>query len=265
LVDTHAHLDDASFDHDREGVLTAAGAAGVRHIVNVGYAPERWTTTLALASRHPSIVAILGLHPQQADRFDQRLCRDLEAALAQPRVRGVGEIGFDLFRDGPELPVQRRAFDEQVALAIRHELPIVIHQRAAEEALIEALRDAPKLPRVLLHSFDGSHHLAELAINRGFLVGIGGLATLPGARDLREVLATIPLASLVLETDAPYLAPAGAASRRSQPANVALVAGALAPLWKVTPRELAEATTRTASAFFRLGDSGQHAWHGAGQ
>ncbi|MDP9365680.1 MAG: TatD family hydrolase [Chloroflexota bacterium] len=252
FVDTHAHLDDPVFDEDRDGVLLRAEQAGVRRIVNVGYNPERWASTIQLATSYPAVAVVLGLHPQEARLFETRLLDDLTAAVVRSGACALGEIGFDFYRDGPDRAAQRTAFRAQLELAAELSLPVVIHQRAAEEDLIDALRSAPDLPGVLLHSFDGSARLARFAAERGYAVGIGGLATRPSASALRDVLASLPLASLVLETDSPYLVPTGARHGRNEPANVALVAERLAPLWGVSAEELAAATSERAKLFFGL-------------
>lgn len=243
LVDTHAHLDDPAFDGDRDDVLAAAEAVGVHRIFNVGYNPDRWKTTLALANDHPTVSPVLGLHPQQADAFTDALLEELASALLDGGARAVGEIGLDFSRNRPAPSLQRRAFVAQLDLAGRLGLPIVIHQRAAEDEVIDVLRDAPDLPAVVLHSFDGTARLARFALDRGYHVGVGGLSTRHSAAPLREVLRSLPTERLVLETDAPYLLPPGLKSRRNEPANVALIAERVAPLWHLTAQELALATT----------------------
>ncbi len=251
-VDTHAHLDDPAFDLDRERVIAAAVAAGVTRIVNIGYRPARWTSTVALAHRHPQIAVAIGLHPHHADEFDAGTVDRVRDTIASARAVALGEIGLDYVRDGPPPAVQRAAFEAQLDLAVRLDIPIVIHQRAAEPDLIAVLAGFPRLPRLVLHSFDGSQRLADLGLERGWVFGVGGLATRASADALRTVLATIPLTRLVLETDAPYLVPAGIKDRRNVPANLPQVASRLAPVWGVTAGELAAATTDTAVSFFGL-------------
>jgi len=252
-VDTHAHLDDPAFDLDRERVIAAAVAAGVTRIVNIGYRPARWTSTIALAHRHPQVAVAIGLHPHHADEFDAGTVDRIRDTIASARAVALGEIGLDYFRDGPPPAVQRAAFETQLDLAVRLDIPIVIHQRAAEPDLIAVLAGFPKLPRLVLHSFDGSQRLADLGIERGWIFGVGGLATRASADALRTVLATVPLARLVLETDAPYLVPAGIKERRNVSANLAYLASRLAPLWGVTGDALATATSATAASLFGLG------------
>ena len=252
LVDTHAHLDDPAFDADRDEVIAGARAAGIERVVNVGYRPARWESTVALARRHPNVAVMFGLHPQHAAGFTDETLERLADALVQDGAVAVGEIGFDFFRDGPDAASQRRAFHAQVRLARQIGLPIVIHQRSAETELIEALADHPDLPAVILHSFEGSLRLARFGLDRGYLFGVGGLATRAGSTELRDVLAKVPLESIVLETDSPYLSPASSKLRRNEPRQLVAIADRLAPLWSATLSELAEVTTRTAEAVFRL-------------
>ncbi len=253
IIDTHAHLDDAAFDPDRPEVLQRAADMGIRRIVNVGYNPDRWATTRALTETHPGIRGMYGLHPQEAARFSAQTLEALEATLRSSRPVAVGEIGLDYFRGRSDETLQRQSFVAQIDLARRLALPIVIHQRAAESELVEILTRSASLPPVLLHSFDGSQVLADLAISRGWLLGVGGLATKPGRDDLRQVLATVPLANIVLETDAPYLVPAGIRNRRNEPANLATAIHQLADIWGVGAESMAAATTNTAEQFFAIG------------
>lgn len=256
LIDTHAHLDDPAFDGDRTAVIAAARAAGVERIVNVGYDPERWATTVALAAASPTIVVVLGLHPQQADAYSDAVGDALEAAIAAGGARAVGEIGLDLFRPTVDLEAQRHAFWEQIGLAARLRLPIVVHQRAAEGPLIDVLENAPAPPGVLLHSFDGTALLSQFAVDRGYLLGVGGLATRASAGALQDVLQGVPVDRIVLETDAPYLLPAGIRGGRNEPAHVAAIAGRLSPLWGLTLDDFAAQTTRTARRFFGIAAGG---------
>ena len=253
-VDTHAHLDEPAFAADAAEVIAAAVVAGVETIINVGYRSERWPTTLRLAEEHSAVRAMLGVHPQHADEWTSATAARLRALLASAPVVALGEIGFDFFRAGPAEQQQATAFQAQLALAAEVGLPVVIHQRAAESALITALQSLPPGQRALLHSYEGTSALAELAIDRGFFIGVGGLATRPANAALRATLGAVPLAQVVLETDSPYLAPAGSKDRRNTPAAIPLIAARVASLWGVDPPGLARATTANARRFFGLGD-----------
>ena len=253
FIDTHAHLDDPVFDPDRDAVIEAALAVGVRVMINVGYRRDGWERSSALAGRHPAIWSMLGVHPQHAEEYDDETARELALALARSGAVALGEIGLDYFRGGPDPAIQRRAFRSQLELALALRLPVVVHQRAAEDDLVRDLSALQDLPRLVLHSFDGSARLARFALDRGAVLGIGGLATRPSSDPLRAVLRDVPASAVVLETDAPYLTLAGVRRRRNEPANVPAIATSLAPLWGLSADALAERTTATAAAVFGLG------------
>ncbi|MDQ3656060.1 MAG: TatD family hydrolase, partial [Chloroflexota bacterium] len=249
-IDTHAHLDDPAFDPDRDHVLADAAAAGVRRVINVGYRPLRWDSTIELTRTYPLVWHMLGLHPGHADEWSPETRDQLTALVRSTSPVAIGEIGLDYFRDGPSPALQAVAFHQQVEIATEDGLPIVIHQRAAEDDLITALTRVEHACQVLLHSFEGTNRLATVVNDRGFYVGVGGLATRAGSEWLRQTLRTISLDRIVLETDSPYLVPAGVKERRNSPANIPLIAERLAPMWNVDQAAFATATTRNAERLF---------------
>jgi TatD DNase family protein len=252
FIDTHAHLDDGAFEDGLADVLERAAAVGVRRVVNIGYRPARWDSTTRLARDRTEVSVALGLHPQHADEFDDRTIEVLDARIRTTGAIAVGEIGLDYFRGGPAPATQRRAFEAQLALAGRLGRPVVIHQRAAEADCAAILAELPAGRRVVLHSFDGTDRLAGLARERGWVLGVGGLMTRAGNGGLREILGAFPLGQLVLETDAPYLTPAGVKARRNEPSNLPGVAARLAELHRCTVEEIARATTANAERTFGL-------------
>ena len=250
IVDTHTHLDDPAFDVDRDTVVAASRAVGVRRFVNIGYAPDRWESSRALRERHPDIDIAIGLHPQLAEQFAGPLARELERAIEVLSPVAVGETGFDFSRAAPSFVSQEHAFRGQLELAAAFDLPTIVHQRDASDALIAELDRWPSLAPIVLHSFDGTERLAEWTRERGCYVGIGGLATKRSSESLRELLVRIPVDRLLLETDSPYLAPPGSASRRNDPANLPRIAAALGPLWTLSGVELCRLTSRNAVGIF---------------
>jgi TatD DNase family protein len=249
IVETHVHLDDAAFDSDRGEVVRAARAAGVRRFVNIGYSPQGWDSSRALRDQHPDIDIALGLHPQLADEFDSKLARSLRHAVRDLQPVAIGETGLDFARSGPSQTQQELAFRAQLGIAATEGLPTIIHQRDASDALIAVLDEWPDVAPIVLHSFDGTRRLAEWAIERGCYIGIGGLATKRASAPLRELLARMPTDRLLLETDAPYLAPPGT-PRRNTPANLPAIAQILAPLWRITAEELCRITSSNAVRVF---------------
>ncbi len=136
IIDTHTHLDDPAFDQDRDIVFENSRAAGVRHFVNIGYAPERWESSRALRERHPDVDFALGLHPQLAGRYDASLLRDLKRAIEVLNPIAIGETGFDFSRAAPRFAEQERAFRGQLQIAAAFGLPTIVHQRDASDALM---------------------------------------------------------------------------------------------------------------------------------
>jgi TatD DNase family protein len=252
IVDTHTHLDDSAFEDDRDFVIAESRAAGVRHFINIGFAPDRWQSSRALRERHPDINFAIGLHPQLAGQYGNELGRNLERAVATFAPIAIGETGFDFSRPTPSFASQERAFRGQLEIAAAANLPTIIHQREASDALMAELDRWPHLASIVLHSFDGTQRLADWARERRCFVGIGGLATRRSSGSLREALQRIPVDRLLLETDSPYLAPPGSASRRNVPANLPAIAAVLGPLWGIEGDELCRLTTINAVALFGL-------------
>lgn len=255
IFDTHAHLDDVAFDADRREILERARAAGVQGFLNIAYRPDIWEQSVALRDAHPDVELAAGLHPQDAELFSSAQADALAGQLLALRPLAIGEAGLDFARPGPTFDQQQRAFQWQIEIAIAANLPLVIHQRDASEQLTRELDRWPQLGTVVLHSFDGDERLARWALERGCLVGIGGLACRKSSRVLRSALQIIPVEKLLLETDAPYLAPPGATSRRNEPANLPLVAATLAPLWDLTQEQLCRQTTANTLEAFNFGAS----------
>jgi TatD DNase family protein len=252
IIDSHTHLDDPAFDLDRDIVFETSRAAGVRHFVNIGYAPDRWESSRVLRERHPDVDFALGLHPQLAGQYETRLVRDLQQAIEVLSPVAIGETGFDFSRTAPSFVEQERAFRGQLEFAAAFGLPTVLHQRDASDALMTELDCWPDLAPIVLHSFDGTQRLADWAKERGCFVGIGGLATKRSSEPLRETLMRITTDRLLLETDSPYLAPSGSASRRNDPTNLPRIAAALAPLWNLSGEELCWLTSANAVGLFGL-------------
>ncbi len=237
-IDTHVHLDDHAFDQDREAVIAASRSAGVTHFINIGYVPASWKASARLREVHPDIEIAIGLHPGHADLWSESLAAELEASVQRLQPLAIGETGLDFALPTPDPSLQAAAFRAQLALAERADLPVVIHQRLAGEALMSELDECPGVRSVVLHSFDGDARFVDWARERGCYFGIGGLAAKKSSDALRSALSRAPFDRLLLETDSPYLSPPGATSRRNTPANLPLIAAILAPIWRVSAPEL---------------------------
>ena len=252
LVDTHAHLDLPVFDDDREAAIERAIAAGVSAMIAIGFSQERWATTAALVEHYPMIVRTVGLHPNHAEDWTDDFPALLGRETADQRVVAIGEIGLDYYRDHAEPAIQRAVFEEQLRLARRLDAPIVIHQRNAEDDVIALLKQEGPI-RGVLHCFSGDREFASRCLELGLYLGVGGVATYKSSDSVRDALAFAPLNRVILETDAPYLAPQGHRGSRNEPAMIVRAAETLASIHGMNLAELAEATTDNAIELF--GDS----------
>ncbi len=252
FIETHGHLDDDAFASDLPEVLDAARAVGVRRFINIGYEPESWVRSSALADRYPDVSYALGMHPNSADRWNNDIASALERLLASGEAVAIGETGLDYYRESVDRSSQRAAFRDQLELARKFALPVVIHMRGdVETEMILTLSEFSDV-RVVFHSFDGSPRLRDFALDRGDFFGVGGLMTRAGSSALRETIRAVPLTSIVLETDSPYLTPKGVKDRRNTSANLPIIASALADLLGIEVAQIAEQTTANARDLFRL-------------
>ncbi|QJD85817.1 TatD family hydrolase [Cohnella herbarum] len=245
LIDTHAHLDSPKFDNDREEVIARALEAGIDTIVNIGFNRETIPTTMALAEKYPFIYAVVGWHP--TDAIDMKLEEDLawiERLCSHPKVVAIGEIGLDYYWDTSPKEIQHTVFREQIRLAKRLNKPIVIHNRDAHEDIVRLLKEE-KAEEVggIMHCFSGSWETARKCLDMNFYISFGGPVTFKNARVPKEVLERVPLDRLLLETDAPYLAPHPHRGKRNESAYVRLVAETAAEIKGISVDEMAHITS----------------------
>jgi TatD DNase family protein len=240
LVDTHCHLADEAFADDLDQVLARTWSSGVGHIVVVAESRETAERALALAAGEPRLSATAGVHPHQAGAFDDGSAAWLREVLGDARVVAAGETGLDYHYDHSPRAAQRDAFDRQLALAAEAGKPAVIHAREADEDVAAILRNHPRVPAVL-HSFSSGPDLLRAGLALGHYVSFSGMVTFKTwHRD--EVVQAVPLDRLLLETDAPYLAPVPHRGRRNEPCHVRLVAEQVASVRRLPVEEVIAAT-----------------------
>ncbi|MFO8060058.1 MAG: TatD family hydrolase [Bacillota bacterium] len=250
LIDTHAHLCDDAFDVDREERIVRALDSSVTAIINAG-TEESSSRAAAELARRPGLWAVAGVHPHQAAAAADRGLDWLEEMLRLDGVLGVGEIGLDYHYDFSPCPVQIQVFRQQLAIAAEHRVPVVVHNREADEDCLDALRrELPPGHPVLLHCFSGGIDLMRRVLELGYHIGLGGIVTFANARETREVAREVPLERLVLETDSPYLAPHPKRGRRNEPALVRHVAERISQIRQMALEDLAGRTTAAAEGFF---------------
>jgi TatD DNase family protein len=256
LIDTHAHLEWPDFDADRDEVLARARAAGVAGILAIGSAagPDRPDVAIPFAEAHDWIYATIGVHPHESAKAREEHFATLDRLASHPRVIAWGEIGLDYFRDYAPRDVQQRVFRRQLEQALAARLPIVLHCRAAWDDTLRILDEDWRSAGLggIFHCFSGDLALAQRGIEMGFLISFAANITYPKAAELREVARALPLESIVLETDSPFLPPEGRRGRRNEPAAVAEVARTVASVRDLAPEVVARETTANFRRFFGL-------------
>jgi TatD DNase family protein len=246
LVDTHCHLDAAAFDADRDNVVEAAQKAGVAALVLPAVERANFEAVLALGRRHPCCVPALGIHPMYVEHSSPEDLGVLRQLLATGGAVAVGEIGLDFFVEGYDRELQEWFFVEQLKLAREFDLPVLLHVRRAQDAVLKHLRRI-RVRGGIAHAFNGSRQQAEEFIKLDFKLGFGGAMTYPPALRIRELAAALPLHAIVLETDAPDIPPEWVGkSGRNSPQQLPRIAQVLAELRGVKMAEIVEVTTQNA-------------------
>jgi TatD DNase family protein len=248
FVDSHCHLDDKQFSSDRESVIQRALNAGLKYMlaIGTGEGPPDLEAAIRMAEAHEPIFATVGVHPNDAAKLTDGTLSQLEKLLGHPKVSALGEIGLDYHWDTPK-ELQLPLFREQLSLAAQAKKPVIIHTRDAWDDTLAVLRSdwaGTGLPCVM-HCFTGNIAQAEECLDLGFYLAFGGVATFPKASEVREAARITPPDRLLLETDAPYLAPAPYRGKRNEPGYVIHTAQVLAEVRNSTPEELGRQTTST--------------------
>jgi TatD DNase family protein len=266
MIDSHAHLDSARYDEDRDALLARAWDAGVRTILSIGIGegPDTMHQALDLARTYadrsgvPKIYATAGVHPHEARLADETAYAKLDQLLSQPEVLACGEIGLDYYYDHSPRDEQKSVFARQMEIAAAHKKPIIIHCRPSDNSTnawddtLDVLESqwAPTALGGILHCFTGEWTHARRAMDLGFLISFAGNITFPKAQPIRDVLAQVPLDSILIETDAPFLAPVPNRGKRNEPAWVAEVAAKVAEVKSIVPEEAGFRTTENFHRFF---------------
>jgi TatD DNase family protein len=253
LVDSHCHLDDEKFAADLDAVIERAQAAGVDRMLAIGTGggPPDLEVAIRLAEAHSCFYATVGVHPHDAAKATAETFDQLRALVRHPKVIGIGEIGLDYHYDFSPREVQREVFRAQLRLAAETARPIVIHTREAWEDTLRIL-DEDRPAALIMHCFTGGPDEARQCLDRGFYLSFGGVLTFPKAENVRESARITPADRLLVETDAPYLAPVPHRGKRNEPAFVVDTVRRLAEVRGQSADEIAAMTTRNFERLFRL-------------
>ncbi|RJX25231.1 MAG: TatD family deoxyribonuclease [Dethiobacter sp.] len=253
LVDSHAHLDFNNFDRDREEVLQRAKNQGLKLIVNIGFDLASSKESIKLAAQYPFVYAAVGIHPHDAVNALSGYLGELEEMTHHPKVVALGEMGLDFYRDRSLRPVQREVFRQQLRLAGKIDLPVIIHDRDAHEEVLKILEEEGLPARGgVMHCFSGDLGLARKLVRLGLYISIAGPVTYPRNHKLSEVAAAVPLERLLIETDAPFLTPSPLRGKRNEPAYVTFVAEKVAALRGISVESLGRACLENARKLFSI-------------
>jgi TatD DNase family protein len=262
LIDSHAHLDFPQFDADRVAMLERARQAGVQTVLAIGSGPgpEKLDAALPFAQQHDWIYATVGIHPHEAKLATEAHFEKIDRLAHHPRVIAWGEVGLDYHDEPSPRNVQQRVFRRQLEQARAAKLPLVVHCREAWRDCLAVLEQDWRARGLggILHCFSGTLDEAKKGIAMGFLVSFAGNLTYPKAKNLRDVARELPLDRLLIETDAPFLAPQPHRGKRNEPAYVAEVARTLASVRDLAAEEIATVTAANFRRFFRLGIAEVH-------
>jgi TatD DNase family protein len=248
VIDSHTHL--SLCDPPDAELVAAAADAGVERIVTVGTDGASCRAALAAAEDFPQVYAAIGRHPNSATGFDDNDLAELAALAAHEKCVAIGETGLDYYRDHAPREDQERAFRAQIELARATDKPLVIHTRAADDDTLAMLSSEAEGLRVILHCFSMADRIEECVANRNWWISFAGNVTYPSAAPLRDAALRVPAARLLVETDAPYLAPQPVRGKRNQPANVVMTAQALAVERRVGYDEFEAGVQGAAAAVF---------------
>jgi TatD DNase family protein len=251
LIDSHCHLNYEGLVERQDEVLENARNRGISGFLNISTRRREWDDIIGVAERNPDVWASVGVHPHEADAHPDLGAAALVEGANHPRVIAIGECGLDYYYDNSDRSSQRERFQAHIEAARQTGMPLVVHTRDAEEDTAEILSEAVMKGGVtgVLHCFTGSAELAKKALDLGFLISLSGIVTFKNAQDLQHTARKLPLDSILVETDSPFLAPVPHRGQKCEPAFVADTASFVAELRGEDPETLANATTEN---FYRL-------------
>ncbi len=253
FIDTHAHYDDEAFDEDRELLLESLRAKGVDLIVNAAQDVETTVRCIALAEKFDFIYATAGIHPHEANKYNEETILRIETLAKHPKVVAIGETGLDYHYDFSPRDVQKANFRANIRLAKKLGLPVVVHDREAHADTLEILEEEGVTPAgAVYHCFSGSAEYAKIVAKHGWYFSIGGSVTFKNASKIKEAVAVIPGELLMLETDCPYMSPVPLRGTRNNSANIMYTAKEIADIKGMEYEELCRLTNENAKRFFGL-------------
>ena len=252
IFDTHAHYDDEQFDEDRDELLKSMSDLGVGTIVDVSATYESCEKVLALAGKYPYVYAAIGVHPDEVGELNEDKIQHMKELCRNKKVVAVGEIGLDYYWDKENHDLQKEWFIRQLDLARKKEKPVIIHSREAAADTMEIMKEYASGLRGVIHCYSYSAEMAKEYVKMGYYIGIGGVVTFKNAKKLKQVVQEIPLESIVLETDCPYLAPVPYRGKRNSSLYLPYVAEEIAALKGAAAEDVVLQTEENARKLYGL-------------
>ena len=258
LYDTHCHLNTSQFENDLDKVINDAKENGVSKIIVPGTDISSSEKAIELSENYPQIFAAVGIHPNDGNSWDNNSIYKLESLLKHPKVVAVGEIGLDYHWKTCPDEIQKKIFTDQLDLARKFDLPVILHSRESLADLISIIFDWTKnkfvenqyIPRGVFHSFEGDLSAANKVIELNFLIGIGGPVTYKNAMTKQNLAKNLPISSILLETDSPYLSPHPYRGQRNNPSNILNIAEKISQIRETQIKLVAQETTNNANKLF---------------
>jgi len=251
IFESHAHYDDEAFQEDRDDLLQSLPSKGIEYVINVGASLSSTQNSLELAEKYPFVYAAVGVHPSETAELNEDSFRRIREACFHEKTVAVGEIGLDYYWDTPERQMQKEWFVRQLHLANEVNLPIIVHSRDAAADTLEIMKAQPEIKKGgVIHCFSYSKEVARDFLNMGYHFGIGGVITFSNGKKLKEVVQYLPMDSILLETDCPYLAPVPYRGKRNQSSYLSYVAEEIATIKQIGVEEVIRITADNAKKLF---------------
>lgn len=252
IIDTHAHYDDEQFDADREELLSSMEEGGIGLIVNVGSTVASWDKIVELTEKYPFVYGAVGVHPDEVGELDEEKFLRMAELLDRDKIVAVGEIGLDYYWDKEKHDLQKEWFVRQLGLAREKEMPVIIHSREAAADTFDIMKQHAAGMKAVIHCYSYSPEMAREYVKMGYYIGVGGVVTFKNAKKLKQVVQEIPLESIVLETDCPYLAPVPYRGKRNCSLYLPYVAEQIAELKGTTVEEVIQQTEKNSRELYDL-------------
>lgn len=253
IFETHAHYDDDAFDEDRELLLQQMHKEGIDYIVNIGCSMENSRNIVKMIAQYDFLYGTVGVHPSDIDELTDADMAELETLSRMDKILAIGEIGLDYHYDNVDKELQKKWFISQLEIAKRRNLPVVIHSRDAAKDTLDIIKEHHNgTTPGIIHCFSYGVEMAREYLNMGYYIGVGGVVTFKNAKKLKEVVEYTPLERIVLETDAPYLAPTPYRGKRNNSLYLTYVAEEIAAIKQVSPEEVCRITYENAQRVYGM-------------